>query len=116
MKIYKLKAYGGTYKIALRKGTYNSNETLAVEMVLVNSKGKMAEPWNMLTVNINGSDIYANDIHAFIDTNNNGNEIVDWLVENDIAERTNISGNSGWCVYPLVKFKQQALAEMPEIE
>ena len=116
MKIYKLEKYGETYQIVLRKGQYNSNNTLAVEMVLVNSKGKMTEPWNMLTTNINDSDILASETNAFVDTNNNGNEIIGWLEENGIAQRTGMYGFSGWRSYPLVRFNEQALKEMPEID
>lgn len=115
MKIYELTMYGETYKIALMKGTYSSNETLAVEMVVVNDKGEMVEPWNMLTVNIDSSNVLANDKRAFIDTNNNGEEIIQWLEENKIATSKGVYGQSGWCSYPLYEFNGQVLNEMEKI-
>lgn len=41
------------------------------------------EPWSFLTVNL---DLKLPETHAFIDINNNGGTIVDWLVENGFAE------------------------------
>lgn len=116
MKVYKLKAYGKTYNVTLLKGRYGNNNTLAVEMMLVNGKGKITEPWSMLTVNIDDSDVLASETMAFVDINNNGREISQWLVDNDIAEITWLTGSSGWCTYPLFAFKQEALNEMGTIE
>lgn len=102
MKTYKLEAYGNEYEIALIKHTYTSNGALGVEMFTVEN-GKLAEPWSMLTVNLNGSKDLGKD-EAFIDTNNNGPRILAWLEENGIAERTGKLDFSGYCMYPGVKF------------
>ena len=116
MKIYELKMYGEKYKITLRKGNYRDNKTLAVEMVLVDSEGEITEPWGMLTVNIDSSNVLASETRAFVDTNNNGEEIIGWLEKNNIATPKGLYGQSGWCSYPLVEFNSQALAEMTEID
>lgn len=40
----------------------------------------------------------------FIDTNNNGDQILDWLEENKFGERTGRTGKSGFCTYPEFNF------------
>jgi len=114
MKTYKLQKYGNTYEIALLKGAYGNNGTLAIEMYLVEN-GELTEPWNMLTVNIGDSDFMANETMAFVDTNNNGKDIIQWLVKNKIAKKTPFIGQSGFCTYPLVSFNSQLLQEMEEM-
>ena len=117
MKIYELNFYGCKYHIALFKGTYQSNNTLAIEMIEVSPKGKrIRDYFGMLTVNIADSDVAASDKYAFIDTNNNGGEIAQWLIDNKIALPTGIMGYSGFCSYPLFKFDESVLDEMEEIK
>lgn len=113
MKTYKLEKYGETYEIALAKGTYASNGTLAILMYLVEN-GEITELWNDLTTNIPMSS--AHDNFAYIDTNNNGKDIVEWLEKNKIGKDTLSTASSGWCVYPLFKFDKKVLAEMEDIE
>ena len=116
-KVYKLNFYGETYNIVLAKDTYANNGTLAVFMYCSTPKGKIKEPFGDLTTNIFDSDLFANDTDSqFVDTNNMGKAIIDWLVENNIATRTNIIGGSGWCEYPLVKFTKEALEGMVEYQ
>lgn len=114
MKTYKLEKYGETYEIALLKGKYANNDTLAIEMVVVEN-GEIVEEWNMLTTNIGESNMFANDTMAFVDTNNNGNEIIKWLTKNKIAKKTDIYGRSGFCSYPLIEFNEKVLNEMEEM-
>ncbi len=40
----------------------------------------------------------------FIDTNNNGTEILDWLEQNDFGKRTGNQDVSGFCSYPEFNF------------
>ncbi len=40
----------------------------------------------------------------FIDTNNNGEDILDWLEENGFGKRTGNCGRSGYCAYPEFNF------------
>lgn len=116
MKIYELEFYGKKYHIALQKGAYQSNGTLAVQMLEVTPKGKVKDYFGMLTVNIHDSDVMANDSMAFIDTNNNGIEIIQWLTKNNIATHTQLMGYSGFCAYPLFMFNESVLNEMEEIK
>lgn len=113
-KVYQLKEFGETFNIVLGKSNYINNNTIAVIMYLSTPKGKVKELFNDLTKNIGDSNIYANETDIqFVDTNNLPAGIIEWLEENGIAEEINgIYGHSGFCTYPLVKFKQEALAEM----
>lgn len=40
----------------------------------------------------------------FIDTNNNGEDIIGWLEQNKFGERTGNVGASGFCTYPEFNF------------
>ncbi len=40
----------------------------------------------------------------FINTNNNGEDIVDWLENNQFGKRTGKIGESGYCTYPEFNF------------
>ncbi len=40
----------------------------------------------------------------FIDINNNGEDILDWLEDNGFGKRTGKSGQSGFCSYPEFNF------------
>jgi hypothetical protein len=40
----------------------------------------------------------------FIDTNNNDEKILDWLVQNQFGELTGNTGKSGFCTYPEFNF------------
>ena len=117
-KVYKLKFYGTNYNIVLGKANYVNNGTLAVLMFVSTPKGKIKEDFGDLTQNIDDSDIFANAKDSqFIDTNNLPSDIIKWLEDNDIAyEENGIYGHSGYCVYPLVKFTQQALDWMIELK
>lgn len=117
-KVYKLKFYGKTYNVALGKAHYVNNGKLAVLMYTCTPKGKIKDIFADLTKNIGDSDIYANKTNKqFIDTNNLPADIIGWLEENGIANEVNgIYGHSGFCVYPLVEFTQEALDGMEDLE
>lgn len=108
MNTYKYKSqWGGkTHNVVLAALNYENNGTLAVEMVVV-KKGKPVESYGVITVNID--DIGATDTMAFVDTNNMGRDIVEWLEENGIAKRTGFYGMSGYCTYPLMQFDLRKL-------
>jgi hypothetical protein len=66
------------------------------------------EPWGILTINL---DKRANDC-AFIDTNDNGEDIIDWIVSNDLGALTGEIGYSGFCCYPEVRFNLGKVREI----
>ena len=111
-KIYELNAYGKEHKIILGKTSYCNNNTICVLMFEVFKDGH-EEPWGDLTVNLECNLGLANaDDCQFIDTNNLGKDIIKWLEDNKIATFTGLAWPSGFCVYPLVFFNNEALASM----
>lgn len=110
-KIYNLKLYGEKHRIVLAKTTYSNNGTIAILMLEKMPDGT-EEEWGTLTVNLQDQIVEANKTSAYIDTNNLGNDIIRWLVDNDIATITPFIGFSGYCSYPYVMFHKTALANM----
>ena len=104
MNTYALQSYGKQYDIQLEKTAYVYKDLLAVEMWVVEN-GERTDPWSKLTVCLG---VYTDPDCAFIDTNNNGEQICDWLVKNKIAEPTGRMQASGFCMYPEFRFNMSA--------
>lgn len=100
----KLKRYGQTYDVEPMFGMYG-NDRLAMQLV---------EPdlsvFGTVTVNLVDEQL-TDDLCAFIDTNNLGEDIVLWLERNGLGETTNNFGQSGFCVYPEFRFKKEVVAK-----
>lgn len=91
--------YGANHPMTFKLNNYCENDNLYVG--LITNEDGYPEPWSNLTVNLS---IKCADDCAFIDTNNNGEEIIDWLVKNNLGKPTGRIKASGWCVYPEFKF------------
>lgn len=107
-KVYKMHRIFGEDvvedQIILRKSTYTVDGSLAIIMYRV-TPGSMKGPFGILTVNLSESGYTcAADDEAFVDTNNNGPEIIDFIIENGIGEPTDRIGMSGFCTYPEFQF------------
>ena len=90
-----LNKYGSSHPMTFHLNHYCENENLYVGLI-TNEEG-YPEPWSDLTVNLS---VKCKDNCAFIDTNNNGEEIIDWLMENNLGKPTGRIKASGWCIYP----------------
>ena len=99
-----LKKYGKNHPMTFELNKYCENENLYVG--LITHEEGWAEPWQNLTVNLS---VKCADDCAFIDTNNNGEEIIDWLIEHNLGKPTGRIKASGWCVYPEFKFNMDEL-------
>ena len=106
MKIFDYEMNGNTYKMKLDVRTY-SNGNLAIAMHIHTEDGW--EPWNILTVNLGF--VLEKNI-AYIDTNNNGESILAWIIRNKLAVPTGKTCRSGYCTYPQYKFRESALREI----
>lgn len=111
MNTINLKAWGGDHKISFRINSYAANDNLAVEMFCWDDE--YPEPWSILTVNL---DEKCEPNCAFIDINNNGSHIVDWLIENNLGKPTGRLGYSGFCVYPEFEFDMDELKKYNGME
>lgn len=91
--------WGFNNPITFRLDRYAENNNLYVGMI-THADG-YPEPYSDLTVNLS---VKCDENCAFIDTNNNGDRIVEWLITNKLATLTGRVRQSGFCVYPEMKF------------
>ena len=101
--------YGNNHPMTFYLERYAQNNNLYVELITYDEG--YAEPWQNLTVNLG---IKCAEDCAFIDTNNNGEEIITWLEENNLGKRTGRIEPSGWCLYPEFQFNMQELKKYTE--
>ena len=96
--------YGKNHPMTFQLANYAENGNLYVGMI-TNYEG-YPEPWSNLTVNLS---VPCKPNCAYIDTNNNGSEIINWLESNGLGEKTGRVNFSGWCSYPEFEFNMEAL-------
>lgn len=103
--------YGTTIPVTFRKSNYVENNNLYIGIVCWDEG--FPEPWSDLTVNLS---IKCDADCAFVDVNNNGEEIIDWLQKNNLAIPTGRVARSGFCMYPEVRFNKEFLEKIEEID
>ena len=106
MKTLNLYRYGKQHPISFEINRYVENNNLYVGMVT--HEDGFPEPWNNLTVNLG---VKCADNCAFIDTNNNGSDIVEWLISNGLGHLTGRIVTSGFCTYPEFVFDMEKIEE-----
>ena len=111
MQTLNLNAWGKTHPIGFCLDNYADNNNLYVGMTTYEEG--YGEPWSDLTVNL-GTKLAPN--RAYIDTNNNGNGIINWLVSNQLGKPTGNIGFSGFGVYPEFEFNLHELKKYCTIE
>jgi len=75
-----------------------------IAFFLYHLNGKVLDLYTCITVNLPHCEKSAGC--QFIDTNNNGDDNVDWLEENGFGKRTGRHASSGFCTYPEFDFYQ----------
>ena len=103
-----MRKYGKDHPMTFELANYADNGSLYVG--LITNEAGYAEPWSNLTVNLRGSK-WCEPNCAYIDVNNNGDGIIDWLVDNGFGNVTEKLGVSGFCVYPEFRFNMEKLME-----
>lgn len=104
-----LTKYGKDHPMTFELNRYADNGNLYVG--LITHEEGYPEPWQNLTVNLG---VKCKENCSFLDTNNNGNEIIAWLESNGIGELTGNYKPSGFCVYPEFKFNMETLKKYME--
>lgn len=99
-----LNAWGVDNPITFHLASYLENNNLYVGMIT--HRDGYPEPYADLTVNLS---VKCAEDCAFIDTNNCGRSIFEWLVLNELATPTGRFQQSGFCVYPEMKFNMDKL-------
>lgn len=96
----KLERYGHVHDITFELDRYASGGGLAIVMNCHDDGWK--EPYGVLTVNLEDHPTYGS--RAYVDTNNLGDEILQWITDNNLGQPTGEIGYSGFCVYPEYEF------------
>lgn len=104
-----LHAWGNDHEITFEVTTYAQNDNLAIQMLCWDDE--WPEPWSILTVNL---DKMCKPNCAFIDTNNNGDGIIDWLISNNLGKLTGRIGFSGFCMYQEFEFDMDEVRKYVE--
>ena len=99
--LLKLSDWGEDYEIALIAAEY-AGGNLAIAMEYYDSEENQLMPYAALTVNLVNEKCRENC--AFVDINNLGPTILEWISVNKLGTPTGKYGKSGFCVYPEVKF------------
>lgn len=102
IKTYK---FNGTEVVAV-SANYENNDNLAVILY----EKESGEMYGVVSVNL--CPLLPN--FAFVDTNNMGENIIDFLKENKIATSTGTYRQSGWCRFPLYEFDMGKLTPVKE--
>lgn len=105
MKTIALNKFGTDHPMTFHLARYLQDDNLYIG--LVTHIDGYAEAWSDLTVNLDGK---REEGCAFIDVNNNGEEIVLWLIQNGFGDIVGMEP-SGFCIYPEFKFNMDKLME-----
>lgn len=106
MKTLIMNKYGKEHPMTFELNSYVDNGNLYVGLI-THEEGYPA-PWSNLTVNLG---VKCDADCAFIDINNNGSEIIAWLIANDLGFPTGYIKPSGFCVYPEFRFNMDILMQ-----
>lgn len=99
--------------VSLGIHNYQNNGRLALELIehLADPEyGQCEEPYGMVTVNIPDEEVTDNDC-GFVDVNNLGKGITEFLKKNGLAHPTGMTGFSGYCAYPEFEFDIDRIKE-----
>ena len=96
----KLERYGHVHNITFELDRYAHGGGLAILMKC--NEDFPNEAYGILTINLEDYPTYGNK--AYVDTNNLGDEILQWIEDNNLGQPTGEIGYSGFCVYPEYKF------------
>lgn len=88
--------------------TNKVRHTIAIRLFSKEEEG--LEPYSVLTTNL--GEFIAVKNAAYIDTNNNGEQILQWLEKNDFGTLSPLTKRSGFCEYPLFVFNEKFLKEI----
>jgi hypothetical protein len=88
--------FGQKWLIYVQIEKYSQNGNLAIQLF-----SDSGEPFSTLTTNLS---VKLPPNQAYVDTNNNGIEVIDWIAQNGFGHTTGANLRSGFCIYHLVEF------------
>lgn len=98
--------FGKEYDIKLEVAKYCENGNLAIKMYYFDDEFGSYMPYANLTVNLEGK---RDEGCAFVDVNNLGYDVCDWIEMYGLGKWTGRFGRSGFCTYPEYKFDMDAV-------
>ena len=108
MKLFDLKCYELLLKIQLKIFNYLVGGSLGIMMI--SWEDGVSELWGALTVNL--VHLQLGKDCAFIDVNNNGEEILAWIVRNGLGTPTGRIAFNGYCAYLEYHFNMDILKKL----
>ena len=111
----KYNSYGTEYELEFKKGKYQNNGRLAIQVMCKEPNEDCYSPFCMLTVNLldiklsSEGNVEMPSNMAFLDSNNCPADLVMKIIEEGYIIMTRTFAQSGFCTYPLVKFKEDWL-------
>ncbi len=87
---------------------YRDDDNLYMGMDYFDEEEQMMDHFASITVNIDRLPY----LQSTIDTNNNGQKILDFLQRNGFGTCTGRTMHSGFCLYPVFQFEEEALHRM----
>lgn len=103
--------FGTEYELVFTKCRYYDNGNLAVLAYCFDEDDEFWEPYATVTVNIEPLD---NEYEAAIDTNNLGNTMYEWLINQSLAFDAGYEIPSGFCLFPVVEFDHDWIDGLPD--
>ena len=100
--------YSGSYEVLPRLAMYANNDNLYVGLDCYDPEFGGMDHFTDLTVNLTRLPY----LHGAIDTNNNGQQALDFLTRNGFGSVTNLSIPSGFCMFPVFLFKEEKLRKI----
>lgn len=101
-------SFGDNYILYPEFSMYTNNKNLFLGFEYYDSEWEDIDSYCDATVNI----FKLPFLHSAIDTNNNGDKIIDFLERNGFGERTGQFIPSGYCMFPVFKFNEEKIKEL----
>lgn len=102
-------SFGESCELMLNIEQYENTENIALQ--LLEFDGEVIEPFAIATTNFEKLPPY----HAYIKNDSENTGILEFLIQNGLAEKLGSAKSSGFSSYPLVKFNEEALIESKAI-
>lgn len=102
---FNYKSLYSEYLVFPKISIYSNNNNIYMGFDYYDDEFEGKAPYCNVTVNI-GKLPY---LHAAIDTNNNGDNIIKFLEDNGFGEMTGKYVSSGFCDFPIIKFNEEIL-------
>lgn len=104
-------SFGDEIILYPRLNMYVEGNSLYLGFDSFDSEAGDMEPYCDATVNI----VALPYLHSCIDTNNNGDKMLDFLVRNGFGEPLGLRIPSGFCRYPVFRFNEEKLREIDPV-